>query len=468
MPDSWSIFREAGVDLHLPVDRVRGKRRGIERALRDAIREGRLNAGDRLPSTRSLAAELGTARGTVAEAYGQLVAEGWLSARQGAGTVVADVAGDPPAASAPARGREPRFDFRPGTPDVSGFPRPLWVRAMRRAMTDAPDETLRYDDPRGQARLREALAAYLARARGVRADPDRIVVTSGFRQGLGLVCRALAAEGVRRVALEDHTVPTHRDVVAAAGVEPTAIPVDDRGAGVEGLDGAGAVVVTPAHQFPLGVTLAPGRRAGLVAWARANGGFVVEDDYDGEFRYDRQPVGALQALDPDRVVYAGTASKTLAPGLRLAWLVLPQELVEPVAEQKEVADGGSSAPDQLALATLIATNRLDRHLRGVRTRYRRRRDALVAALAERAPALRLAGISAGLHAVVRLPRGGPGERETLALAEERSLSFQTLGAFHHRGSRAGRGLVIGYGTPPEHGYGRALGELAAFLGQVHG
>jgi GntR family transcriptional regulator / MocR family aminotransferase len=470
MSRSWSILQDAGVDLHLPVDRVRGKRTGIEQALREAISEGRLRAGDRLPSTRSLAAELGAARGTVADAYQQLVAEGWLQARQGSGTVVADVATGESAASATReRERDPRFDFRAGTPDVSGFPRPLWVRAMRQAMTEAPDAALRYEDPRGQPQLREALATYLARARGVRADAARIVVTSGFRQGLGLLCRALASTGVGRVALEDHTVPHHRALVAAAGVDVAAVPVDGRGLDLEGLaaTGAGAVVVTPAHQFPLGVTLAPERRAGLVAWARETGGFVVEDDYDGEFRYDRQPVGALQALDPGRVVYAGTASKTLAPGLRLAWLVLPPELVDAVAEQKMLADGGSSAPDQLALAALIRSHGLDRHLRGARNRYRRRRDALVAALTERAPGVAPVGISAGLHAVLRLPPRGPGEREAVELAARRSIAFQPLALFHHLGHQNRRALVIGYGTPPEHGYGRALGELARFLGETY-
>src|SRR5262245_16608805 len=289
MSSSWSILQDAGVDLHLPVDRARGKRSGIEQALRDAIREGRLRAGDRLPSTRSLAAELGAARGTVAEAYQQLVAEGWLRARQGSGTVVADVAtGESPAAAAREGVSDPRFDFRPGTPDVSAFPRRLWMRAMRQAMAEAPDAAFRYEDPRGQPQLREALAVYLARARGVRADPARIVVTSGFRQGLGLLCRALAGAGVGRVALEDHTVPHHRALVAASGVELAAVPVDGRGLDLDALaaTGAGAVVATPARQFPLGVTLAPERRAGLVAWARETGGFVVEDDYDGEFRYD--------------------------------------------------------------------------------------------------------------------------------------------------------------------------------------
>jgi GntR family transcriptional regulator/MocR family aminotransferase len=309
------------VDLHLDLPGPR-LRAGLESALRDAVRTGRLHPGARLPSSRALAQDLGIARNTVADAYGQLVAEGWLVARQGSGTRVAERApAVEAAASAPAgEARPPRYDLRPGAPDLSAFPRATWLRATRRALNDAPDAALGYGDPRGRAELRQALSTYLARARGVRVTPDRLVVCSGFTQGLALICEALRGRGASTLAMEAYGLPTYRDVAEARGLRLTHLPVDAHGASVAELADAAAAVLTPAHQFPLGAPLAPARRGRAVEWAGATGGVIIEDDYDGEFRYDRQPVGAMQALAPEHVVYAGTASKTLAPGLRLGWL----------------------------------------------------------------------------------------------------------------------------------------------------
>ena len=359
-------------DLHVE-PAPRGQRRaGLERAIRSAIRDGRLVAGDRLPSTRALAADLGLARGTVAEAYAQLTAEGFLTARPGAPTRVAfGIAVTPPQPEivSPAI---PHFDLQPGTPDVSAFPRAAYLRALRRALAAAPDSALGYHDLRGRPELRAALAAYLGRARGVLADPDRIVVCAGFNEALGLLAEVLAGS----LAMEDPCLHHHRAIVRAAGRRIVPMAVDEQGAQPVEAD---AALLTPAHQFPLGATLAPARRAAFVAWARERETVVIEDDYDGEFRYDRQPAGALQGLDPEHVVYAGTASKTLAPGLRLAWLVLPRALVEPVLEAKARA-GGTAVLEQLALAELIGSGAYDRHVRRMRTRYRRRRDALLALL----------------------------------------------------------------------------------------
>ena len=310
MANSWAI---SGVDLHLELT-GRRVREGLEAALRDAVRSGRLGGGVRLPSSRVLATDLGISRNTVAAASGQLVAEGWLTAREGAGTRVAEraVSTAAPDHARVREERDPRYDLRPGFPDVAAFPRARWLAAARRALADAPAHAFGYGDPRGDPGLRAALAEYLSRARGVHADPDRIVVCSGFAQGLSLLCSALRSGGAGRVAVEAYGHRAHREAIAAHELEVEPVPVDGRGAVVERLDPAGALLLTPAHQFPLGPALHAERRLAAVAWARETGGVVVEDDYDGEFRYDRRPVGAMQALAPEHVVYAGTASKSLA------------------------------------------------------------------------------------------------------------------------------------------------------------
>jgi GntR family transcriptional regulator/MocR family aminotransferase len=441
----------SGRDLLVAVDEASGRGVGLERALRDAIRAGRLAAGTRLPSTRALAADLGWARGTVAGAYSQLVAEGWLTARAGAGTLVAAGREKVAEAAAPVTaGRAPRFDLRTGSPDVAAFPRRAWAAALRRVLREAPDEALRLGDPRGRLELRRELAAYVGRARGVVATPERIVICTGYVQALAL----LASVTGRRVAMEDPCLVLHRRVVAAAGRRVVPVAVDERGARVEDLD-ADAVIVTPAHQIGLGSTLAPERRAALAEWARD--GLVVEDDYDGEFRYDGRPVGALQALAPDHIVYAGTASKALSPALRIAWLVLPEALVEPIVEAKRLADSASPALDQLALARLIATGELDRHLRRMRAHYRRRRDALLAALP---PAVAVLGIAAGLHVTLTVPAP---EADVLAAARERSLALTGLSAFWHDPAERPTHVQAGYATPPSHAFAGAVAALAGVM-----
>ncbi|MCQ9130176.1 MULTISPECIES: PLP-dependent aminotransferase family protein [Streptomyces] len=454
-----------GVDLHLEASGPR-LRRGLTDALREAVRGGRLPPGTRLPSSRSLAADLGVARNTVADAYADLVAEGWLTARQGSGTRVADRTVVPPAAGAtsgrPAP-RGPAHDLRPGTPDLSSFPRAEWLRAARRALAAAPSEALGYGDPRGRPELRTALAGYLARVRGVRADPGRIVVCAGFAHGLRLLCAALRGRGARTVAVESYGLDEHWRLLTGAGLTTAALPFDERGTDTGRLTDAGAVLLTPAHQFPMGVPLHPDRRAAAVDWARRTGGLVLEDDYDGEFRYDRQPVGALQGLDPDHVVYLGTASKSLAPGLRLGWMVLPAGLVGEVTAAKGEMDT-SGVLDQLTLAEFIASGAYDRHVRAARTRYRRRRDALVAALAVRAPAIRVTGIAAGLHAVLRLPPGTVGP--VLRAAAHQGLALDALTPRYRHADAVAEpldALVVGYGTPPDHAWSGALEALCAVL-----
>jgi GntR family transcriptional regulator/MocR family aminotransferase len=460
MARAWAT---SGIDLHVEVPRTR-VRAGLEQALREAIDSGHLRSGTPLPSSRALAADLGVARNTVADAYGQLVAEGWLVARRGSGTRVADRAEPLPAAS--ARGGEPRprvrYDLRAGSPDVTAFPRAAWLAAARRALNEAPPGALAYGDPRGRPELRTALAAYLARARGVRTAPDRIVICAGFTQGLALLSRALLAQGAGTLAVEGYSQPSHRNVAAAAGLRLRGVPVDAHGAAVNDLGSSGAALITPAHQFPLGVPLAPERRRRAIQWARRTGAVLIEDDYDGEFRYDRQPVGAVQGLAPEHVVYAGSASKTLAPGLRLGWLALPAELVDDVVAEKASIDRQSGVLDQLALADLIASGAYDRHVRRARLAYRRRRDRLVAELKRRAPTVRVTGIAAGLHALVRL-REDAHEDEVVARATAHGLALEALGSYHFAGPAHAPALIVGYGTPPEHAFTTALARLNAVL-----
>ncbi|MHC0431207.1 MocR-like pyridoxine biosynthesis transcription factor PdxR [Streptomyces sp. O3] len=463
MPESWASL---GVDLHLDL-RASGLRRGLTDALREAVRGGRLAPGTRLPSSRSLAADLGIARNTVADAYADLVAEGWLTARQGSGTRVARRAVPRPAAPPkPARGGgSVAYSLLPGTPDLASFPRAEWLKAARRALAAAPNDALGYGDPRGRIELRAALADYLSRARGVYADPDRIVVCSGFAHGLTLLAKVLRERGVRDVAVESYGLDVHWELLAAAGLRLPPLPLDALGTRTDELTAMrpGAVLLTAAHQFPLGMPLSPERRAEAVEWARLSGGLILEDDYDGEFRYDRQAVGALQSLDPDRVVYMGTASKSLAPGLRLGWLVLPGSLASTVAEAKGPEDWACGALDQLTLAEFLTSGAYDRHVRAARLRYRGRRDQLVAALRERAPEVTVSGIAAGLHAVLELPPGT--EQSVLRGAAWQRLGLLGLSRFRHPDTEAPTrdALVVGYGTPPDHAWSGALDALCRVL-----
>ncbi|MGW2703525.1 MocR-like pyridoxine biosynthesis transcription factor PdxR [Streptomyces sp. NPDC001340] len=462
MANSWATL---GVDLHLEPAGSSGLRRGLTDALRDAVRTGRLAPGTRLPSSRSLAADLGIARNTVAEAYADLVAEGWLTARQGSGTRVAERAVAPPADTAAPRRRapgRPAYSLIPGSPDLAAFPRTEWLKAARRALAAAPFDALGYGDPRGRPELRTALAGYLARARGVRTDPDTIMITAGFSHALRILGALLRARGVRTVAVESYGLDAHWGLLRSAGLATPALPYDELGTDTGALSDEGAVLVTPAHQFPMGMPLHPDRRTAVVEWARRTGGLVLEDDYDGEFRYDRQPVGALQGLDPDRVVYLGTASKSLAPGLRLGWMALPPSLVEEAAAAKGRIDT-CGALDQLTLAEFMVSGAYDRHVRSSRLRYRRRRDALAAAVADRAPDVRVTGIAAGLHAVLRLPPGT--EQSVIQAATWQGLALHGL-AFHRHPEAVAEpldALVVGYGTPPDSAWAGALEALCRVL-----
>ncbi len=441
----------------------------IERSLRENIRTGRLPAGTRLPSTRSLAAELEISRGVVTEAYGQLAAEGYLTVSQGAPVRVA-AAVRAAAQRAPARSLLPSFPyhFHPGLPDLASFPRDRWLRSVRAALRESPLAAVGYGDPRGVPELREALADYLARARGTASDPEHMLICAGFMQGFSLACRTLRGHGVERVAVEEPGWLMHRLIIEQAGMQVVAVPVDGDGLLVDALaeTDAAAVVVTPAHQFPTGVGLAPARRTALIEWAARGERLIVEDDFDGEYRYDRVAVGALQGLAPERVLYIGSASKRLAPGLRLGWLLMPSWLAWPLISAKAVEDGGSEVVGQLALCDFIARGELDRHMRRMRPNYQRRRETLLAALARWLPQGRPGAAAAGLYLPVALP-DDVDEAALLAACAERGVGMEGFAC--HRFREGGPpGVLLGFGNLSEPAIEQGVRLLAEAYAAVSG
>ncbi len=472
MPIEWSGL---GPELLLTLDRLGGVplRSQLESQLREAIRSARLRVGERLPSSRELARELGLSRGLVQDCYAQLQAEGYLSTRVGSATRVAAGAGVPAAAPAPAATpRRLLADFLVSLPDLASFPRDDWLWALREASRTAPTAAFDYGDPRGSPLLREVLAAYLRRVRAAAADPERMVICTGFGQGLGLVLRALGHAGARRMAFEDPGSPRSTAAAAAwAGAEALPVPVDRLGIDVEALaaTGARAAVLTPAHQWPTGVVLAPQRRLALVEWAARHDAAIIEDDYDAEFRYDSEPVGALQGLAADRVIAIGTVSKSLAPSLRLGWILCPPSLAAAIAKEKGLSDRGSPGLDQLALAKLIESGRYDRHLRRMRAVYARRRGALVDALARHAPDVTLTGLAAGFHAVAHLPQPAT-EQAVVSAARDRSVGIYGMSTYRSNGAATPAQLVLGFGNLNERAIQAGIGAIGDLLGgqQEHG
>lgn len=447
----------------LALDRRAGEtlRAALERTLRNAIRGGALREGVRLPSSRALAASLGVSRGVVRDAYGQLSAQGFLVTKPRAAPVVAavpraDTRPRQPAPPAPA----PRYDLTPTTPDVTLFPLNRWLASAQRVARHAPVAMLDYRESRGELELRAALADHLGRTRGVIAEPEQIVVVQGTAQAVDLVLRVLAARGASRVAVEDPSHTTNHERIRALGLELVGRPVDGNGLVVAGLE-ADAVLVTPAHQFPTGSVLSGERRRQLLAWSRERGGLIVEDDYDAEFRYDRVPVRALQGLAPAHVVQLGTVSKTLAPALRLGWLVAPPELVDEIERVKLLVDISSPALDQLTLAEFLRRGHYDRHVRRARATYGRRRERLLAALARHLPELPIDGVAAGVHLLLRLP---PGTSDTAISeqAQRAGIAVTPLSSFRLVPPRTG-GLVVGYGRLHESAVEPAIRALATVI-----
>ena len=451
-------------DLQVQIDRAGGDLADqVAAELRTAVRSGRLAAGIRLPASRELARDLGTSRGVVVEAYQQLVAEGFLVSRQGSGTRVAAVQpAVPPVGPAPSPIARQRLvhDLRVGTPDLAAFPRRAWLAAVRQVLTELPHEALGYGDPGGVPELRAELAAYLRRVRAAEVSADQLVVVNGVAQGLSLAVGALARPGPVQLAVEDpHSARTFA-LLEAAGAVRVPVPVDDEGIDVGALrrSPARAVLVTPAHQYPTGVVLSPRRRAELIAWAEEVDGFVLEDDYDAEFRYDRNPVGCLQGLCPRRVVLLGSVSKSLAPGLRLGWMAAPPALAGAVRRARVLSDLGSPVIDQYALARLIAGGAYDRHLRQMRRRYRARRDALTGALARWLPGAVAHGVAAGIQLYVEVP-AGLDEAAVVEAAAERGVAVEGVAPLRveHPGPPA---LVIGFARRAEHRIPEAVRLLA--------
>jgi GntR family transcriptional regulator/MocR family aminotransferase len=437
------LDRDAGVPLH----------RQIEASIRASIRAGRLRAGASLPPTRILAAGVGVSRGVVVEAYQQLLAEGYLTSRPGgytqvAATVPPVAAGTSSAASIMrpgARGAGFRIDFGYGRTDVSQFPRATWLRSVRTVLATTPNDRFAYLDGRGVPELHLALSDYLNRVRGTSCVPDNVVICNGYGQGISLLIQVLLRRGARRIALED---PSSNDdarvLAAAAGLEVVGIPVGPDGVRIEALHraDADAIVLTPSHQWPTGAVLSATARAEVIAWAKRRDAIVIEDDYDAEYRYDRSPVGAMQGLAPDNIVYCGTASKTLAPGLRLGWLVAPPRLVADLTAAKLLADRGSPVLDQLTFADFLTRGEFDRHLRRMRPVYRRRRDTLMDALRTHLPELEPAGVAAGQHVVAWLPPDLE-EEAVVAAAARHGLGIHGIGPYRITTSGPG-GLIFGY------------------------
>lgn len=433
------LDRDAGVPLH----------RQIEASIRDSVQAGRLRAGTSLPPTRTLAAGLGVSRGVVVEAYQQLVAEGYLTSRSGGYTQVAALtlpaSPGPAAAASTERPVARRVDFGYGRTDVSQFPRAAWLRSVRTVLTTTPNDRFAYLDGRGVPELHQALCDYLNRVRGTSSVPDNVVICNGYGQGISLLIQVLVGRGAKRIALEDPSSNDDARVLAgAAGLEVVGIPVGPGGVQVDALDraDADAVVLTPSHQWPTGGVLSAAARAKVIRWAKRRGAIVIEDDYDAEYRYDRSPVGAMQGLAPDHVVYCGTASKTLAPGLRLGWLILPAHLVADVAAAKVLADRGSPVIDQLTFADFLVRGEFDRHLRRMRPVYRRRRDALLDALRAHLPELEPAGVAAGQHVVAWLPPDLD-EAAVVAAAARHGLGIHGVGPYRIASTGPG-GLIFGY------------------------
>jgi len=483
---------------------ARGLTSWLADAVRAAIIDGRLGAGAPLPATRVLAGDLGISRGVIVEAYQRLADEGLVSAQRGAGTRVLGLRSADPGrtrmdgsgvrtagpsgsgagrrtAEPPGSGAEPgrlplrwrgraEIDLSPGVPDLAGFPRAAWLRAERAVLERASVAELGYGDPRGSEWLRAELAGWLARTRGLRAEPDDIIIVTGVAQALALLAQGLRrTSGANRgIAVEDPGSRGSRDELAYWGLHPVPIPVDSRGLMVDHLAGTGvrAVLLTPAHQFPTGVVLAPGRRRDLLDWAAAAKALVIEDDYDAEYRYDRAPVPALQASAPGQVAYAGSTSKTLAPGMRLGWLIPPGRLRADLVEAKHASDLGSPALPQLVLAHLIASGELERHIRGVRKRQRSRRDALLRALREQLPEARVQGIAAGLHLLVTFPEG-PGAADDTDIAERVSRAGVLVHPLSWHRQRPGPpGLVLGYAAHTPDQLREAARRIAAVLASV--
>ncbi|WP_266170418.1 PLP-dependent aminotransferase family protein [Dyella subtropica] len=462
-------FQPFEFPLDLPARGSRQRLTALHAQLRAAILDGRLKAGLRLPATRELALALKVSRNTVVAAYDLLLSEGYLVARRGAGNYVADLLArrGVSRATAPEAGSDRRLapywrkalgpmapmqvgsythDFRVGIPDSSPFPFDVWRRLSARAVRGLSKSPPLYGQSEGRPALREAIARHVSFARAVACEPDDVIVTSGAQQAFDLLARVLITPGRTTVAVENPGYPPLRAAFTAAGAKVVGVPVDEEGLIVDRLPAEARVIyVTPSHQFPLGVSMSPRRRAELLAFATAKQAVVIEDDYDGEFRYGGRPLDALQTLDRNGVVcYVGTFSKCLFPALRLGYLVTPPWLHAALAEAKQLTDWHCDVPAQDTLAAFIAEGHLARHVRKMRNVYAERRDVLLEALARHGGEhLQAWPSDAGLHLAAKLPRAVKAGH-LIARAAEQHIRLEGL-ADYAWGRSAPNGLVFGYG-----------------------
>jgi GntR family transcriptional regulator/MocR family aminotransferase len=427
-------------------------RRQVEGALRGAIRSGRLTPGSVLPPSRDLADQLGVSRGVVVDSYSQLTAEGYLSAKRGSGTRVAELGGpgSPPRRQPVSPPERFRYDLRPGLADYHAFPRARWKAALVRALRELPDTRLTYASHRGVAELRNAVAEYLGRMRGVVVEPEYVVVCCAASQALTVLWHVLRRHGARRVAIEDPGWRWQRYTVEQAGLEAVPVRVDADGLVVTELAAADvdAVVMTPAHHYPTGVVMSAQRRSALIAWARERQALIVEDDYDVEYRFGRNPMASLQGLAPDLVAFVGTTSKTLAPALRLAWVVPPSHLIDDVENVLLVTGVTPPTLDQMALASFIDEAALERHLRSMRRRYRAKRDVLIDALGKHLPEVCVGGTAAGLHLLAQLPEGAD-EHATAMRVRRSGVGLHELHRHCTTQAPSPPALLLGFALPSE-------------------
>jgi GntR family transcriptional regulator/MocR family aminotransferase len=491
----------SGIAPLLPIDRRSPAPlyRQLYEAFRDAILDRRLRAGQRIPSTRSLAVELRISRLPLLTAYEQLAAEGYLESRTGSGTFIASVpamgrvparrptsapgaSGSPPPRArrrvsrdtdSLAAGREPWLGgwgaFRVSEPAVDGFPHDAWSRIVgrhARGQRASPD-ALRYGDPMGDRGFRQAVADYLRTARAVRCEADQIMAVSGSQQALSLIARVLVEPG-SPVWVEEPGYGGARAVLRLRGARLVPVPVDEEGldvsAGIERCAGAAAAYVTPSHQYPLGSVMSAPRRLRLLDWARTSGAWIVEDDYDSEYRYGTPPIASLQGLDRDScVLYVGTFSKVLFPALRLGYLVIPEDLVERFAAVRDATDIFPPSLPQAALADFIREGHFARHLRRMRGLYAERRAALVAAIhGELGEVLEPVGDDAGMH-LVALFRGRRDDRTAALRAARMGLWAMPLSSCYSRRPARG-GFVLGFGGSGPSEISAGVRRLRAALG----
>ena len=462
-----------------------GRADWLARQLRLAVSDGRLPVGTRLPASRVLAAELGVSRGVVTEAYQRLSEDGHVAGRGRAGTTVVAAPAAPAPVPPPAgpadllppadlfradpgvaifdsmRAAAARIDLSPGLPDLAAFPRAAWLRAERAVLDRLAPADLAYGDPQGTPALRQAVAGWLARTRGIRADPAEVIIVAGVSQAIGLLSQVLRADGRTAVAVEEPGSLGVRQHLRNWRLDTPPVAVDAEGLRVDRLraTGARAVMVTPAHQFPTGVVLSGPRRHELMQWAR-DGGLIIEDDYDAEHRYDRPPVPALRAMLAGHVCYTGSVSKLLAPALRLGWVLPPPQYRTAIMTAKRNADLGNAALPQLVLARLIDSGELERQLRFLRRRHRRRRDAMIEAIGTHLPDAVVHGAAAGLHLMITFAEAGFADTDLAAAALARGVKVQPLS--WHSQLRREPGLILGYAARPP----AEIAEAVAILGDI--